>query len=94
MTTDFLKILKPILVLGKVFGLINISYTFGTTGLLILNTNSSCLSFLELTRTFMLALSTCILYDMKGMYYVQRFRLIKFWTVIIASRLSQLWIIK
>lgn len=94
MTTDFITVLKPILVLGKMFGLINISYTFGTTGLLILNKNSSCLSFLELTRTFMLVLSTCILYNMKGIYYVQRFRLIKFWAVIITSRLSQLWIIK
>lgn len=84
MTTNFIVTLKPVLILGKIFGLINISYTFGTTGLIV-PTNSSFHSCLELTRTAFLVVSTMIVYNAKGMYYIQRFRILKFWIVIIAS---------
>jgi len=93
MTTDFIATFKPVLILGKMFGLINISYTIETSGLVIL-TNSSYHSCLELIRTLLLVVFTFIVYNAKGMYYAQRFRLVKFWVVIIASRLSQIWIIK
>jgi len=93
MTSDFIATFKPVLILGKIFGLIDISYTFETTGLLILK-KSSCHSCLELIRTLVLVVATFIVYNAKEMYYMQRFRLVKFWIVIITSRLSQIWIIK
>jgi len=93
MTTDFIATFKPVLILGKIFGLINISYTIETSGLVILK-NSSYHVCLELIRTLVLVVSTFIVYTAKGMYYAERFRLVKFWVVIITSRLSQIWIIK
>jgi len=93
MTSDFIATFKPVLILGKTFGLIDVSYTFDTTGLLILK-KSSYHSCLELIRTLVLVVATFIVYNAKGMYYIQRFRLVKFWVVIIASRLSQVWIVK
>lgn len=93
MTTDFIATFKPVLILGKIFGLINISYTIETSGLVILS-NSPYHLCLELIRTVLLVVSTFIVYKEKGMYYTQRFRLVKFWVVIIVSRLSQVWIIK
>lgn len=86
----------PILVLGKVFGLINISYTFkypGRSGLLTRSTTSTYHSFLELLRMTMLMIFIYIVH-VKGVYYVQQYRLVKFWIVVLTARLSEIWIIK
>lgn len=94
MTSVFKSTVKPILILCKVFGLISISYTFESTGLLVHNSNNTThYALLELTRMCVLILFTYIVY-IRGFYYIVYFRLIKFWIVIITSRLSEMWMIK
>lgn len=93
MTTVFRKTLKPVLIMGQLFGLINISYTLEFTGLSMRNTNTRYYTFLELMRTFVLLISTYFIH-IRGIFYMQQFRLIKFWVSIIASRISEIWIIK
>lgn len=93
MTTVFKTTLKPVLIMGQLLGLINISYTLEFTGLSMRNTNTRYYAFLELTRTFILLISTYLVH-IQGTFYIQQFRLIKFWVSIIASRISEIWIIK
>ncbi|XP_025201821.1 uncharacterized protein LOC112599218 [Melanaphis sacchari] len=94
MTSEFKSNLKPILILCKVFGLINMSYIFESTGLLVKSsTNTTHYAMLELIRMYTLIMFTYIVY-IRGFYYVVYFRLIKFWIVIITSRLSEMWMIK
>lgn len=94
MTSVFKSTLRPILILCKIFGLINISYTFESTGLLVQNsTNTTHYALLELTRMCALIMFTYIVY-VRGFYYIVYFRLVKFWIVIITSRLSEIWMIK
>lgn len=94
MTSVFKSALLPILMLCKFFGLINSSYTFESTGLLAQNNvNTTQYALLEITRMCVLIMFTYIVYC-RGFYYVVYFRLVKFWIVIIASRISVIWIIK
>lgn len=93
MTTDFKTTLKPILTIGKLFGLMNISYTIDSTGLLMRNTNSIYYSFLELTRMIVMIICTYIVRK-REFYYIQEYRVIKFWIIIIAARITEFWIIK
>ncbi|CAI6351908.1 unnamed protein product [Macrosiphum euphorbiae] len=94
MTSVFKSTQLPILILCKVFGLINLSYTFESTGLLVQNnTNTTQYALLEIIRMCVLIMFTYIVYC-RGFYYIVYFRLVKFWIVIIASRISELWIIK
>lgn len=94
MTSVFKSTQLPILILCKVFGLINLSYTFESTGLLVQNnTNTTQYALLEITRMCVLIMFTYIVYC-GGFYYIVYFRLVKFWIVIIASRISEVWIIK
>ncbi|CAH1722102.1 unnamed protein product [Aphis gossypii] len=94
MTSVFKSTMKPILILCKVFGLIRISYTFESTGLLVHSSNNTThYALLEITRMCVLILFTYIVY-IRGFYYIVYFRLVKFWIVIITSRLSEIWIIK
>lgn len=94
MTTIFKTTLRPILFIGQFIGLFNISYTLEpTAGLLIRRSNSSYYSFLELSRMCLLIICSYLVY-VRGVYYVQDFRLVKFWIVIIAARVSEIWIIK
>lgn len=94
MTTVFKATLKTILILSKFLGLINMSYTLQSTGLLLENSNSMYYSFLEFMRMFILLICTYNVHVMKGHSYIQRFRLIKFWVIIITARMSEIWIIK
>lgn len=94
MTTVFKATLKTILILSKFLGLINMSYTLQSTGLLLENSNSTYYSFLEFIRMFILLICTYNVHVMKGHFYIQRFRLIKFWVIIITARMSEIWIIK
>lgn len=50
MSTIFKTTLGPILSLGKILGLINISYILESDGLLIKNINSQYYTFLEVSR--------------------------------------------
>jgi len=93
MSTVFKTTLKPILILGKILGLINFSYTLESDGLLIKNINSQYYSFLEILRMLVLIICTCIIHN-HGFYYMNEFRLIKFWVVVIAGRISEKWTIK
>jgi len=89
MTTMFKSTLKYILVLSKLIGLINISYTMNSDGLLTHSTDSSFYySLLELTRMFALVICTYSVHA-NGIYYIKEFRLLKFWTVLILARLSE-----
>lgn len=54
MTTVFLVTLRPILMLSKSIGLIDISYTVGSTGLLVRNKNSRFQKILEIVRMVVL----------------------------------------
>lgn len=93
MATVFQTTLRPILFLGQFIGLINISYTLQPTGLIIRTSSSLYYSFLELSRMCLLMLCTYLVH-VRGIYYVQHFRLVKFWMVIITARVSELWIVK
>lgn len=93
MSTVFKTTLRPVLILGQVFGLINISYTLEHTGLFMRTKYATYYTFLELMRMLVLIMCTYVVH-VRGIFYVQQFRLVKFWTVIIASRLSEIWMIK
>jgi len=54
MTTVFLVTLRPILILSKCIGLIDISYTMEPTGLLVRNMNSTFPAVLEIVRMIVL----------------------------------------
>ncbi|XP_025201711.1 uncharacterized protein LOC112599150 [Melanaphis sacchari] len=94
MTTVFKITLEPILTLGKIFGLINISYTFDPSGLLIWNIHSTYYyTFLECTRMIVFLIFSYLVYT-DEFYYILHFRLVKFWITIIAARSSEIWTIK
>ncbi|CAH1722100.1 unnamed protein product [Aphis gossypii] len=94
MTSVFKTSLEPILTLGKIFGLINISYTLEPAGLLIWNIHSTYYySLLEYTRMIVLLLFTYLVY-IDELYYIVHYRLVKFWITIIAARSSEIWTIK
>lgn len=93
MSTVFRITLRPVLILGQLFGLVNISYTLETTGFIMRTENSTYYGFLELIRMLLLAIFTYVIH-IRGMFYIQQFRLIKFWIIIISARLSEIWMIK
>jgi len=96
MTAVFHKILRPILILSKCIGLINISYTVESTGLLVQNTNSAFHGILEMARMIVLFLCTYIYFHQfdPEFHIFQILNIIKLWIIIIAARLSTPWIIK
>lgn len=96
MTSVFQTTSRPILILSKCIGLIDISYIVEPTGLLVYNTNSTCHVFLEITRIIVLTICTFIYskqFD-QDVHIIQIIHIIKFWIVIIAARLSTIHIIK
>jgi len=94
MTSVFKTTLEPILTLGKIFGLINISYTLDPAGLLMWNIHSTYYySLLEYTRMIILLFFTYLVY-IDEFYYIVHYRLVKFWIAIIAARSSEIWTIK
>ncbi|KAF0761972.1 Gustatory receptor, partial [Aphis craccivora] len=65
-----------------------------TTGLLLQNTRSTIIyPLLELARTCILVACTYMIYTWELFFYLQLISLLKFWSVIIAARLSEKWII-
>ncbi|XP_026804660.1 uncharacterized protein LOC113548139 [Rhopalosiphum maidis] len=93
MSTVFKTTLGPILSLGKILGLINISHILESDGLLIKNINSQYYTFLEVSRMIVLIICTYIVHT-NTFYYIIEFRLVKFWFVVITGRLSEKWTIK
>lgn len=94
MTNVFKSTLVPVLALGKIFGLINISYIHDADGLLTFNIHSTYYySFLEFTRMFVFIIFTYMVF-IEELYYIVHFRLVKFWMAIIAARLSEVWVVK
>jgi len=70
-------------------GLMNISYTMNSDGLLTQNLDSSLYySFLEFMRMFVLIICTYSIHT-NEIYYIKQFRLLKFWTVLILARVSE-----
>ncbi|XP_025203911.1 uncharacterized protein LOC112600814 [Melanaphis sacchari] len=96
MTTDFHKTLRPILFLCKSIGLINIAYTVEPTGLIIRDMNSTFLAYLEILRMIVLLLLTYSYWNQfnREVHIILVIEIIKIWIIIIASRLSTIWIIK
>jgi len=94
MSTVFTKTLRPIIILDKILGLTHISYNWGSDGLLIKNIESSYLSFLEMLRMIVLIISTYIVRATNSLSYINEYRIVKFWAIIIVGRLSEKWTIK
>jgi len=78
--------------LCKCLGIINISYNFGSNGLLVRNINSKYYSFFEFTKTVLLVIFTYNIH--KKVVFPEYIILYKFWVVIITSKISETWIIK
>lgn len=93
MTTDFERTFKPIFIVAKLFGFINIAYVVERNGLLIRDSSTIYYSFLEILRMVVLLVCTYIYYD-NSFRFVKLFSAFKFWIVIFAARLSEIWIIK
>ncbi|KAF0705716.1 Uncharacterized protein FWK35_00035322 [Aphis craccivora] len=96
MTTVFRSTLRPILLLSKCIGLIDISCTMDSTGLLVHNVKSLFHIFFEITRLIVLLMLTYIyIYQHRSkILTIQVITLLRFWTNIIAARLSNNWIIE
>jgi len=92
MSNVFTISLRPILILCKIIGLINISYYFNSNGLLVKNTNSTYYSFIEFTRTVVLMIFTYIIHE--NLIFPEYMILYKYWVIIITSKISETWIIK
>lgn len=93
MSTVYKRTLRPILTLGKLFGLINFCYTLESTGLFIQYTNTMYLKFVEWIRMMFLLTCSYIVYR-KEFYYSQKRDILQFWVAIIAARISEIWTIK
>jgi len=96
MTTFFHITLRPFLILSKCIGLIDITYTMEPTGLLLHTINSMFHIFLEITRLFIMLICSYLLiyqYDSE-LFILQAILVMKFWTNILAARLSNNWIIE
>jgi hypothetical protein len=96
MTTVFQITLRPILILFKSLGLIDISYTVEPTGIIVRNMNSTGLAFFELLRMIILLICTYLYWHHFNteLHVIQIIDTIKFWIILIATRLSTFWITK
>lgn len=85
--------LRPILILSKFIGLINITYTMDKSGFLVKNTHTIYYTFLEFIRMFVLMACTYAFHD-PNYPVIQIILIMKFWVVIISARISEMWMIK
>jgi len=92
MTNVFIITLRPILILCKFLGIINTSYCLESNGLLTKNKNSTYYSIFEFTKIILLMIFTYYIH--KGLIFNEALFVYKFWAVVIASRISETWIIK
>lgn len=86
--------LRPILNLSKFIGLINLSYTMDKSGFIVKNTGTTYYMFLEIIRMIILITCTYNIFHDQNFPFIQMILLMKFWTVFISARISQMWIIK
>jgi hypothetical protein len=91
MTTVYVKILRTILYLCKLIGIININYILQPDGLLIKSTNL-VYKCLEILRIIVLIIFSY--YDYKHGDIIHVIQVFKVWTIIIASRISELQLIQ
>jgi len=95
MTTNFCITLRPVLILIKFVGIINISYTMEeSTRLLVRSPNTIFYKFLELIRILSLLIFTHTYLNSPFQTILRQFYLISFWKIIIAARISETWIIR
>lgn len=92
-TGVFRTTVQPILVWCQLLGLIDICYTFESTGSSVQYTNSIYFKFLELARMFVLLICSYAVYKSE-FYYSQKLDLLKFWVPITIARIWEMWIIK
>jgi len=83
--------LKTILYLCKFVGIINLSYILELDGILI-QSKDSIYKCLEIARMLILMIFTYSIH--KRAYFTQKIFLLKLWAVIIASRISETWVIQ
>jgi len=95
MTTVFHRTLRPIFFLSKCIGLIDISYTMETTGLLVYHFSILHICF-EITRFIVLSMFSYKYFYQFGskIHIIQVICILKFWINILAARLSNSWIIE
>jgi len=91
MTSINTKTLKVIFYLCKFTGIINLSYVLQSDGLLIQSTES-VYKCLEISRMIMLIIYTYSLFINTS--FIHTIQLLKLWTIIIASRISETRLIK
>jgi len=96
MATVFHIRLRSILIMSKCMGLIDISYTVGPDGLLVRDISSTFYVFLEIARMIVLLVCTYLYFHQfdPEFHIFQYISIIKFWIVIIAARVSTVWMIK
>lgn len=93
MTSVFNKSLRYILILSKLFGFIDISYTLERAGLLKSNRNSTYYLLLEFSRVAILLICTYI-YHIPELEFIQTVLITKFWVIILTTRIAESWIVK
>jgi hypothetical protein len=91
MTSVYKKTLRTILYLCKFIGIINISYVLQSDGLLIQSTEL-IYKCLDISRIILLIIFTHCLY--KKIDFIHSIQLLKLWSVIIVSRISETQLIK
>jgi hypothetical protein len=96
MATVFHTNLRPILILSKCIGLIDNTYTLEPNGLLVRKIDSTYNVFLEIARMIVLLVCTFIYFHQLDpvFHLFQYINIIKFWNIIIAARVSTIWIVK
>jgi len=95
MSTNFYITIKPILILIKFVGILNISFKMEEqTRQFIRDPNTIIYVLLEVTRMFILLIFTHSYLTVPYQTILKKFYLITFWKTIIAARISETWIIK
>lgn len=93
MSTVFMETLKPIITISKVFGLIHFCCTLEIC-VLCRDMTSTYNIFLEVLRTFVFLIASIYIFLNMKHSYILKFNVIRYWTLIIAARISEKWIIK
>lgn len=94
MTNVFKDTLNIFITASKIVGLIHCCCTM-ETGILYRNNNLTYNLFLELLRMFVfLICSYQIIFNMECYYWVFYINIFKYWSIVIAARISEKWIIK
>lgn len=91
MKTVFIKTLQLFILITKVFGFINVSYTL-KTGLLIRSTNTMYF-YIEVLRVCVLVVFTYIVNNL-GPFYVRKLNIIRFWLLVVIAKITEKWTIK